>query len=122
MRELPVCQDLLREVLDIAREHHAERVEQVVLRVGPLSGIEPNLLADAFPFASAGTRAEGAELIIESAAVRVRCLTCGAETDTTPNRLLCGHCSGIRTQLMSGDELRLVSVQLSGTPQLATHH
>jgi hydrogenase nickel incorporation protein HypA/HybF len=122
MRELPVCQDLLREVLDIAREHHAERVEQVVLRVGPLSGIEPNLLADAFPFASAGTRAEGAELIIEIMAVRVRCLTCGAETDTTPNHLLCSHCSGIRTQLVSGDELQLVSVQLSGTPQLATYH
>lgn len=122
MHELSVCQGLMRQVLDIAREHRAERVEQVVLRIGPLSGVEPSLLADAFPFASAGTRAEGAELVIEMEKVLVRCLTCGAETATTPNHLICGGCGDYRTQLVSGDELLLVSVQLSGTPQLATHH
>jgi hydrogenase nickel incorporation protein HypA/HybF len=122
MHELSVCQGLMRQVLEIAREHRAERVEQVVLRVGPLSGVEPSLLADAFPFASAGTVAEGAELVIEMENVKVRCLTCGAQTETTANRLVCGSCGDFRTQLVSGDELLLVSVQLSGTPQLATHH
>ncbi|MGE0081246.1 MAG: hydrogenase maturation nickel metallochaperone HypA [Thiohalomonadaceae bacterium] len=122
MHELSLCQGLIRQVLEIAREHRAERVEQVVLRVGPLSGVEPNLLADAFPFATAGTRAEGAELIIETDAVHVRCLSCGAETEASPNSLACADCGDLRTELLNGDELLLVSVQLSGMPQLATHH
>lgn len=122
MHELSVCNGLMRQVLEIAREHRAERVEQVVLRIGPLSGVEPHLLADAFPFSSAGTKAEGAELVIEMEKVHVRCLSCGAETETTPNHLVCGTCGDHRTQLVSGDELLLVSVQLSGTPQLATRH
>lgn len=122
MRELAVCRRLIRQVLDIAREHRAEHVEQVVLRVGPLAGVEPNLLADAFPFATAGTCAEGAELVIETEPIHVSCLSCGAETEATATRLVCGKCGDTRTTVVSGDEPLLVSVQLSGTPLLATHH
>jgi hydrogenase nickel incorporation protein HypA/HybF len=44
--------------------------------------------------------------------VRVRCRTCRAETDAEPNRLVCGTCGDFRTDLISGDELLLVSVEL----------
>ena len=47
-----------------------------------------------------------------SAAVRVRCLECGEETDTPPNRLLCGRCASFRTRLVSGDELLLATVEI----------
>lgn len=121
MHELSLCQGLIRQVLEIAHEHHAERVEQVVLRVGPLSGVEPHRLADAFPFATAGTRAEGAELIIEAEPVHVRCPGCGAETAATIQSLACADCGNPRTEVLGGDELLLVSVQLSGVPAITAH-
>jgi hydrogenase nickel incorporation protein HypA/HybF len=91
-------------------------------RIGPLSGVEPQLLEQAFPLASAGTIAAHAELAIETLAVRVRCETCGAETEATANRLLCGACGDWHTKLVSGDELLLVSVELTTvTRQQATN-
>jgi hydrogenase nickel incorporation protein HypA/HybF len=113
MHELSVCQGLLDQVAGIARQNQATGVKRIHLQVGPLSGVEPQLLEQAFPLASAGTIAEHAELAIETLAVRVRCTTCGAETETAANRLLCGACGDWHTQLVSGDELLLVSVELT---------
>ena len=113
MHELSVCQSLLDQVESIARAHGATRVERILLRVGPLSGVEPALLQNAYPLAAAGTLAEHAELVIEPAAVRVHCSECGAESDAAPNRLLCGSCGGWKTRLISGDELLLANLELS---------
>jgi hydrogenase nickel incorporation protein HypA/HybF len=112
MHELSVCQALVEQLESIAREQGAARIEQVVLRVGPLSGIEAPLLERAYPLAAAGTVADSAVLVIEPAAVKVRCTQCGEETEALPNRLLCGACGDFRTNLISGDEMILASVEL----------
>ncbi len=112
MHELSVCLSLLDQVERIAREQGADRVERILLRIGPLSGVEAPLLANAYPLAAAGTIAEHATLDIEPAAIRVRCNSCGAETDAEPNRLLCGECGDWHTRLISGDEMLLAKVEL----------
>jgi hydrogenase nickel incorporation protein HypA/HybF len=113
MHELSVCLSLLDQVRSIAREHGATRVERILLRIGPLSGVEPPLLENAYPLAAAGTLAEEAVLEIETAPVIVRCRECGAESETAPNRLVCGRCGGFRTDLVSGDEMLLINLELS---------
>ncbi|MBK1722509.1 hydrogenase maturation nickel metallochaperone HypA/HybF [Thiocystis violacea] len=113
MHELSLCQALLDQVEQIARDHGATRVDRILLRVGPLAGVEPMLLQHAYPLAAAGTLAEAAELVIEPSGVRVRCSDCDAETDATPNRLLCGACGSFKTRLISGDELLLANLELT---------
>ena len=44
--------------------------------------------------------------------VRVLCKQCGAETRAEINRLVCGECGAWQTQLVSGDEMLLASVEL----------
>lgn len=112
MHELSLCQGMLPQLESIAREHKAAAVTRVTVQIGPLSGIEPQLLAQAFPIASAGTIAEGASLVTESLPIRVRCSRCGAESEAQANRLLCGACGHWQTQLLSGDEMLLASVEL----------
>ena len=112
MHELAVCQQLLLQVDQIAKEQNANMVESITLRIGPLSGVEAHLLTQAFPLAAAGSIAEDAELIIESLPIRVHCQTCGAETDARPNKLVCGTCGDYHTQLISGDEMLLASLSL----------
>jgi hydrogenase nickel incorporation protein HypA/HybF len=112
MHELAVCQALMSELEAIAERERAERILSLQLRIGPLSGVVPELLARAFPIASAGSLAAGAELHIHRLPVRVSCRDCGAETGASPNRLLCGVCGGYRTRLLSGDEMLLASVEL----------
>lgn len=112
MHELSVCYGVLDQVEGIARQHDATAVRAIHLRIGPLSGVEPQLLEQAFPLARAGTLAANAELVIESLPIRVRCDSCGAETPAAPSRLVCGACGDWHTRLVSGDELMLYSVEL----------
>ncbi len=113
MHELSVCQSFLAQVERIALAHNARTVDKIVVRIGPLSGVEIPLLRQAYPLACAGTVAENAELVTEIQPVRVACETCGAETNATVNRLLCGACGDYHTRLLSGDEMILASVELN---------
>ena len=121
MHEFAVCQDMLTQIESIAAEQQAAAVDIVTVRIGPLSGIEAHLLKQAFPLAAAGTVAEKAELIIEALPIRVKCQLCGAETEAKANRLICGECGDYHTQLLSGDEMLLASVELLKEPQEAIH-
>lgn len=112
MHELSVCRGLIAQVERIALEHHARAVEKVVVRIGPLSGIEIALLREAYKVARVSTMAEKAELITEEQTIRVACEACGAETDAVVNRLVCGDCGDYHTRLLSGDEMILASVEL----------
>ncbi len=112
MHELSVCLALMSQVERIAAEHRARRVEKIVLQIGPLSGIEPALLRNAFPLAAAGTPAQDADLVIEHSVIVVECTGCGARTEAKPNRLICGDCGDYKTRLVSGEEMTLVSLEL----------
>ena len=111
MHELAICQSLMDQIEQIASERNAHSVTSIVVGMGPLSGVEEQLLKNAYPVASAGTIAENAELIIENLPIKVRCNQCGGESEATPNKLTCKQCGDWRTTLISGDELLLVSVQ-----------
>ena len=112
MHEMAICQALLEQVEGMAQQHSA-RVIKVHLAIGPLSGVEPMLLERAYPVACAGTAAEDSELVIETAAVHVRCRRCGAESTASAQRLLCAECGNWQTELIGGDELLLMKVELS---------
>jgi hydrogenase nickel incorporation protein HypA/HybF len=117
MHELSICQALLAQVKEIAQTHGATGVTQIIVAVGPLSGVEPSQLVEAFQWARAGSCAAQAELTFEQTVVRVRCIECGAESACPANCLLCGECRGFRTQVISGDELRLLRVELSSSEE-----
>lgn len=116
MHELAVCQSILTQVEDIAAANQAGRVTRVTLRLGPLAGVEPDLLRAAFPLLAAGTCCEAATLRIKTTPVQVECQLCGALSATRPNRLLCGACGTWRVVLLSGDEMQLESLELAPAP------
>lgn len=112
MHELSVCQALVRQLEEIAQREGAARITKVTVRIGPLSGVEPQLLRQAYPIASAGSAAARAELVLETLPIRVLCDSCRAESDATANRLVCGACGDYHTRMLSGDELLLAQVEL----------
>ena len=112
MHELAVCQALIDQVERVARQNDARRVVSIVITVGPLSGVEPQLLEHAYPLAAAGTIAEHASLVIETVPVRVRCRTCKAETEAASNRLVCGSCKDWHVDVIAGEEMLLQRVEI----------
>ena len=97
----------------------AAAVERIVIEVGPAvrrrAGVaRPCLCGRARRELRRGRRAVDRD----RRPVIIRCLTCGAQSQTAPNRLVCRVCGGYRTRIVAGDELRLRRVELR-VPQLA---
>jgi len=112
MHELSVCQGLMRQVEQVAAQNHARSVELIRLRIGGLSGVEPSLLQHAFEIARAGTIASEAELEVETGPIVVKCQECGASSAAKANRLLCEYCGEWRVNVVEGEELLLLSVEI----------
>jgi hydrogenase nickel incorporation protein HypA/HybF len=116
MHEFAICRSVLRQVLTVAATHDMRAVGRIMLRIGPLAGIEPDLLSAAFPIVAAGTPCAGATIEIEAMPVLVHCKRCGSTSIVRLNRLLCGTCGEWRVTLMSGDEMLLASVEFLDAP------
>lgn len=111
MHELSVCESLLSQVSEIARANEATRVTSITVLLGPLAGVEPHLLQQAFTIARAPTVASQSELIIEDEPVKIRCRHCGKEQTTSPVKLRCANCGGPGA-LISGDALTLANLSI----------
>ena len=112
VHEFAVCQSLLQQVEKLARAHGARSVSRIRVQLGPLAGIEAALLQQTFTLARLGTVAAAAALELETPPIRVRCRRCGGDSEARPNRLLCGVCGDWHTDLLSGDEMLLASLDL----------
>jgi len=98
----------------LADRHGATGVAKIVLSIGPLSGVEPALLRQAFSVARLGTVAVDASLEIQTTPVVILCQSCGSTTETASNRLLCQSCGDWQVNVKQGSELLLQQVELSG--------
>ena len=78
MHEMSICQALMDQVERIVGEQGASRVDRILLSIGPLAGVEPELLSRAYEVSRAETVAENAELEIETGPIVVECRSCGA--------------------------------------------
>ena len=60
------------------------------------------------------TRAENSTLEIETGPIVVECRSCGTKGEAGVNRLLCASCGDWQVNLIQGDELLLMRVEVSG--------
>lgn len=119
MHELAIAHGLMAEVLRVAAAYDASGVDQVVVRIGALAGVEPGLLERAFSVARAGTIAAEAVLDVEQGPLRVACAECGATTLARPEKVVCGECGDWRVRVVEGEEMLLVRVGLTGVAGVA---
>lgn len=117
MHELAIAQNLVDAASRVALSHGAETIDQILVRIGALSGVEPQLLERAFLVARAGGLARAATLHVETGPVEVTCSTCGTRTAASPNRLVCGACGNWKVRVVAGEELLLVRVELAGVDE-----
>ncbi len=112
MHEFSVAQSLLSLVEECVRRQRARRVTEVIVRVGVLSGVEPELLRTAFEALKEGTVAESARLVLETERLSVRCRECSAESEKEELSVLCPACGSPNTEVIRGEDLLLVSLEM----------
>ena len=110
MHEVSVVRTLLAQVGQIVDQHNATKATGIELEIGPLSGVEVELVRIAFADLVEGTRFAGATLSIQQVPLAIECLECGCESNLPKFVFRCVQCDSGRVQVIRGDELRLLSV------------
>ena len=112
MHELAITRSIIDIVNSEAEEKGFEKVLEIRLKVGEFSGIVPDCLRDFFPVASAGSAAEGAELVIEKITARVECLDCGFEGEADRKNACCARCGSTALKMSAGREFYVESIKV----------
>jgi len=113
MHELGIAQALVEQVQEICASHGARGVLTVAIRVGTWRLVVEESLRWYFDLLTQGTPLEGSRLEVERIEARARCRSCGREFKAEPPLLVCPECESLGGELVSGQELDLVSVELA---------
>jgi len=114
MHEMGIAQAALQQIAAQAQQAGATQVHRVVLRIGTLSGVDPDALRFAMEIALPESSAAGAVFEIEIVPARARCQKCSGEF-TPENSFLfeCPHCHALGATILQGKELDLASLEIS---------
>ncbi|MDP1784969.1 MAG: hydrogenase maturation nickel metallochaperone HypA [Sulfuricurvum sp.] len=112
MHEYSIVQALLNQCEDLAKEHHAQRITKVVIKIGQYSGVEPYLLETAFDTFKEKTICEESELVMNIQPLVIVCNHCGKESILEKPHYLCSYCESIHVRLLDGEEMMLMSLEM----------
>jgi hydrogenase nickel incorporation protein HypA/HybF len=112
MHELSIATNLVNLIEEQQAEHQFERVSKIHLKIGEFSSVVPEALEFSFEIASKGSVAENAELLIEIIPLVLKCTACNKEFHTEPYIFVCPDCGSTKTQMVSGSELQIESIEV----------
>jgi hydrogenase nickel incorporation protein HypA/HybF len=110
MHEYSLVQALVGRVAEEARARGAVAVRRVRVRIGDVSGVDPDLFATAYETFCPGTVCAGAPLEVSRTAARWECGGCGRSI-AAGELLRCPTC-GVPARLAQGDEILLDQLEL----------
>ncbi|MBW6510283.1 MAG: hydrogenase maturation nickel metallochaperone HypA [Desulfuromonadales bacterium] len=111
MHEFSIVSSLLDLVEADVRKHHARSATRVVVRIGDMSGVVAELLAEAFHVCKRGTLAEQAELVVEKQEVLISC-HCGYKGPIKDRRFICPVCGVADIEVTAGEEMILQQLEM----------
>jgi hydrogenase nickel incorporation protein HypA/HybF len=112
MHEYSIVDSLLQLADEHARKNNAKKVTKIEIKVGVLSGVEPELLKTAFDTFKEGTICEEAEFIMKIQPVVVRCRDCRFETELKKDEYRCPKCNSGNLEIIDGEDMYLMSLEL----------
>lgn len=112
MHELAMVESIYDIIIDKLKEYGANRVTQVRLVVGELTGVEDMTMKACFEMYVEATPAAGAKLVIKRVPIKVQCRVCGNEYETSIPFSECAVCKNKNIKIISGKELYIDSLEV----------
>lgn len=117
VHELSLVEALCKELLQQGQEQGWATVTRIVLRVGEMRQVVPDVLLFCFDVASKGTILEGAVLDIVPVPLLWTCRECGNVWPGDAACALCPNCGAVRTELREGMELEIDFVEVEDSEE-----
>lgn len=99
-------------IMEKINEYDVNRVVQVKLVIGELTGVEDTTMKSCFEVYVQATPVEGAKLVIQRVPAKVRCRVCGNEYQTKIPFSDCAVCGNKSITIISGKELYIDSLEV----------
>ncbi|TWT91271.1 hydrogenase maturation nickel metallochaperone HypA/HybF [Stieleria varia] len=112
MHETSLVRSLLRQVNDVLAQNGGIAAKEIVIEIGPLSGVEPDLVVSAFEQLVPGTRLADAVLNIQFTDLLVKCRQCDSVSEVQGFVFRCNACGCRHVQVISGDQVLLKTVTI----------
>ena len=117
MHEVGIIESALDVIRREAAKHQAAHVERIVMRIGAISGVEPDALRFAFEAAAPGSIADRASLDVELVPARAHCRECREDFTIEHGFIFqCPRCHALSGDVRSGRELELARLEFSLPP------
>lgn len=116
MHELSICENIIAIATEALHRlpPPPPRVEAVTIEVGRLANAVPAILRQYFDLLTPGTALAGARLDVDEVPIRARCGDCGGAFEIAVLSFTCPACGSGLVELLSGRELRVVSLDTGG--------
>ena len=112
MHEGSLVESLLDQVQTLAAEHGRAAVRAIDVDIGPLSGVEPELVELAFARIAPARGMPDAVLRVRLVPLVIRCHRCEASESLERVEFRCPRCGHDRVTVEQGDTMILQSVSL----------
>lgn len=114
MHEYSIISALLEQCEELANQHNASKIDEIIVSVGKRSGVEVALLKSAFEtFAKDSTICSEAKLIVEIQEVILECAKCGKQTSAQHLQYSkCAHCQSDEVSIIKGRDIMLMRVNM----------
>jgi hydrogenase nickel incorporation protein HypA/HybF len=113
MHEMSIALSMIEEIEEQTETHGYGRVEAVHVRIGVLSGVDPQALRFAYELACEGTPLADSRLEIESVPLLVFCPQCSVTHTPDLQHILCPRCVNIEQEIVEGRELEVRALELA---------
>ena len=114
MHELGIVFYIIRDVKKAALENAVEHVSAVVMNIGEVSTVVPELLTDCWRWAAdKEPLLKGCVLKVNTIPALTHCDGCGAEYETVRYGKTCPHCNSENTWLLQGNEVEIKEIEVT---------
>jgi hydrogenase nickel incorporation protein HypA/HybF len=112
MHEYSIVQALLESCEEHAKQNEAQEITKVVIKVGVLSGVEPNLLETAFNTFKEKTICHNAQFVMNVQDIVIECLDCQTTSTLKKREFTCPKCQSINIDVKEGEDMYLMSLEM----------
>jgi hydrogenase nickel incorporation protein HypA/HybF len=116
MHELSIASAILERAQKASEENGSARVLKIGLRIGEISGVEPDALTFGFEALARESPLAGVALEIELCKRRQRCSSCAIEFEPEGFLTACPACKADDSECVAGKELDVTFIELEDSP------